>query len=154
MTAPEVVYEGFNSGAQGNKMNLTMMNMITMQWLDKMDRKLNAIVRLEFANDLKAKSLYELMPRIAMVVPQLLQRSEAAATIAKLSLQDSNDEGVSALINKVYNNNNYRDKGVYRNNTGKYNRNVQKFKKNMKEGPRAENHIEAKNNLTCMHCIA
>ena len=92
LTKPEVKVESYNSGADGDKMNLTMMNVITVTWLEKMSPKLVDAVKVEFANDLREKSLYEIMPRIAAVVPQLLQKGDLASAVNMLTVGSDEDE--------------------------------------------------------------
>ena len=93
LTKPNVKVDNFNSGPTGDKMNLSMMNMITLLWLEKMNTKLIDVVRLEFADELRTRSLYEIMPRIATLVPQLLQKGDLAAAVNRLSLEEVDQDG-------------------------------------------------------------
>ena len=89
LTKPQVEVDNFNSGVTSDKMNLSMMNMITLLWLEKMNPKLIDVVRLEFADELRNRSLYEIMPRIATLVPQLLQKGDLAAAVNRLSMEEA-----------------------------------------------------------------
>merc|ERR1711894_234232 len=96
LTKPGVKVESFDSGEKGDQMNLSMMNFIAVQWLEKINPNLIDVIRLEFADDLRNKSLYEMMPRIATVIPQLLQKGELQANINKLSIGEQDEqEGAS-----------------------------------------------------------
>ena len=107
LTKPNIKVDAFDSGADGDKMNLTMMNFIVVIWLEKLHPKLIGVIRLEFANDLRHKSLYELMPRIATVIPQLMQKGDLSAAINRLAttsipdLEESNDEGALGGVNRL-----------------------------------------------------
>ena len=46
-------------------------------------------MRLEFADELRTRSLYEIMPRIATLVPQLLQKGDLAAAVNRLTVEDT-----------------------------------------------------------------
>ena len=111
-------------------MNLTMMNLLVIQWLEKINPKLIDVIRVEYASDLRTSSLYEMMPRFAKVIPQLLQKGELSAAINKLSMDDSeagdNHEGASGDIYRFERN---KDRKFRKNKFGRRN-----------------------NKVTCMHC--
>lgn len=143
LTKPGVKVESFNSGDKGDQMNLSMMNFIAVQWLEKINPSLIGVIRVEFADDLRNKSLYEMMPRIATVIPQLLQKGELNAAINKLSVDDEktgldDTEGASADILRV-------DGNKFRKN--KYNNN--KFKRDDYNKFRKD---DRDRKVTCMHC--
>ena len=134
LTKPGVKVDSFDSGNKGDQMNLSMMNFIAVQWLEKINPNLIDVIRVEFADDLRNKSLYEMMPRIATVIPQLLQKGELNAAINKLSFEDDKTgpddaEGASADIRKM-------DSSKFRKNN--------KYNKNKKD--------DRDKRITCMHC--
>ena len=81
LTKPNVKLENYDSGNNGDKMNISMLNLIVMMWLQKIDPKLVDVVRVEYSAELKdGKQLYEIMPRIAKSVSQLLLRHDTFST--------------------------------------------------------------------------
>ena len=101
LTKPNVKLENFDSGPTGDKMNLTMLNMVVLQWLQKIDPKMVIIVRVEYSSELKdGKQLYELMPCITKSVTQLLTRHETYLVkhVQNCSVSHNDEE---AQVNKV-----------------------------------------------------
>ena len=97
------------------------------------------MIRVEFANDLRNKSLYELMPRLAKVIPQLLQKGELSAAINKLSMDsgetEDDQEGASGNI--------YRFEK----------RNKKRFSKNkFGDDDKSKSFDRRPGKQTCMHC--
>ena len=101
LTKPNIKLENYDSGATGDKMNLTMLNLMVLQWLQKIDPKLVQIVRVEYSADLKdGKQLYELMPRVAKCIPQLLARHESHG-VKLIQDRSANEFDEEAQVSKV-----------------------------------------------------
>ena len=47
-------------------MNLSMMNFIAVQWLEKINPNLIDVIRVEFADDLRNKTLYETINKLSI----------------------------------------------------------------------------------------
>ena len=145
LTKKNVKIDNFDSGDTGDKMTLSMMNVITLMWLEKMNPRLIDIIRLEFADELRNRSLYEIMPRIATLVPQLLQKGDLAAAVNRLSTEEANqEEGACSDFSQV-NSSVLRFSGGQRSANGRGRHNFltnNKFKK-----PDFGN-----KKVTCFHC--
>ena len=128
LTKPNVKLENYDSGVTGDKMNISMLNLIVLMWLQKIDSKLVDIVRVEYSADLKdGKQLYEIMPRIAKSVSQLLLRHDTFTTKLVQS-ENPATHSEAAKIQKVQ----FRNKKVSKN------------KKNFAQPKSAQQH--------CPHC--
>ena len=68
--------EGSVVPAGGDKVSVTMLDLITMHWLNEIDPRLIAVVKVEFADDLKTKRISQLVKRIATSADDLLKRYE------------------------------------------------------------------------------
>ena len=108
--------------------------------MEKINPKLIDVIRVEYASDLRTSSLYEMMPRFAKVIPQLLQKGELSAAINKLSMDDSeagdNHEGASGDIYRFERN---KDRKFRKNKFGSDNDPTKSFDRR-------------NNKVTCMHC--
>ena len=54
LTKPNISVDNFTSGATGDSMTLTLLNVIVIMWLQKIDPRLIDAVKLEYATDLRA----------------------------------------------------------------------------------------------------
>ena len=137
LTKPNTTVENYSSGATGDVMTLSLLNLTVIIWMDKINKRLIDQVRLEFATDLKAGTeLYQLMPRIARCVDQLLQRVEHQGVRQVQDLPDSQADSDEAQVNRVRQQ--YQQRyGRNNNNSGPRNNN------NARQG-RAQQH--------CPHC--
>ena len=73
----------------GDKITVTMMNMVAMMWLDKIHPELLGIIRTEYSKELRDNiALSQLVPRNSMSIDALLAKYEKVPAINKLSLQD------------------------------------------------------------------
>ena len=75
--------------AGGDKITVTMMNMVAMLWLDKIHPDLLSIIRTEYSKELRDNvAMSQLVPRISMSIDALLAKYEKVPAVNKLSLQD------------------------------------------------------------------
>ena len=85
MTRKNVSVDGMLSGPNWDTMNITMMNMAVIWWLEKIDKHLLPQVQMEYAVDLRnGIQLFQLMPRIARSVDSLLSRQHATVKVVQL----------------------------------------------------------------------
>ena len=90
LTRPNVTVDNMTSGATGDEMNITMMNMVVVSWISRINPKLIDIIKHEYATDLKnGIQLYALMPRIAKSVDSLLARHDSM-NVGKVDTYDNN----------------------------------------------------------------
>ena len=79
-----------------DKMSISIMNLVALQWLRKIDVQLINIIRTEYSTELRLnQQLAELVPRIAPNIDSLLSRYSTGSAVSKVSLHDitaSNDE--------------------------------------------------------------
>ena len=77
LAGPNINVAGYNTGAGGDAMNLSMNNLIAMLWLDKVDRRLSKLVQIEYGSELRnGTQLVALVSRIANDMPSLLTKLE------------------------------------------------------------------------------
>ena len=103
LTKADVKVEGFASGT-GDVMTISMLNMVVITWLEKMDKRLVDMVKLEYATELrKGETLFALMPRIAKSVDYLLNKGDIvnAISINRINGDDSQSDEEAAAINKL-----------------------------------------------------
>ena len=66
----------------GDMMTISMYNLLTIMWLEKIDRKLIKVVQIEFADELKkGDQLFSLMPRMAKAMDSMLKKLETESAI-------------------------------------------------------------------------
>ena len=68
--------EGAVVPAEGDAISVTMLDLITMHWMAVIDPRLAAVVKVEFATDLKTSRISSLVKRIAINADELLKRYE------------------------------------------------------------------------------
>ena len=87
-----------------DKMTISLMNMIALQWLRKTNPALIGIVRTEYSTELRANTqLAHLVPRIATNIDSLLQRYEQGNLSNKINVPENESEMVdAAAVNKTW----------------------------------------------------
>ena len=89
-----------------DKMTISMMNMVALQWLRKSapDQSLIGIVRTEYSTELRNNTqLAELVPRIALNIDSLLRRYDKGVTSNKVVVTNDTQEAVdNATINRTW----------------------------------------------------
>ena len=96
--------EHISTGAQAEKMSVSLMNMVAVQWLRKTDPALIKIVRTEYSTELRDNiQLAALVPRIAPNIDQLLTRYNAGANCQKIDAEVDDMTMDELVINKVWN---------------------------------------------------
>ena len=80
LAGPNLTVLGYNTGANGDTMNLSQANLIALLWLERVDRRLPKMVQIEYGTELRRgdTQLIELIPRIASDIPVLLTKIEEA----------------------------------------------------------------------------
>ena len=87
----EVTVGSITTGADGDIMTLSHLNLITQIWLWKINPKLLDTVKKEYGSQLQAKkTLYELMPTIAKNMDNLLKQD---GSVQKVTFQESQTAG-------------------------------------------------------------
>ena len=119
-----IVLDGINTGAAGEKMTIGMMNFIAIDWLRRINPQLIDIVKVEYSRELREDTqLASLVPRIANNIDAMLSRHNIVGEIASLQMSDSNavDKVNCIKHNKGYvkpkNNHNKNNYPVERNRT-------------------------------------
>ena len=75
--------------ATGDKMSVSLMNLVAVMWLNKIHESLLSIVRTEYSKELRDNvAMSELVPRISMSIDALLTKYEKVPPVNKLSVQD------------------------------------------------------------------
>ena len=84
-----------------DKMSVSMMNMVALQWLRKIDPSLIKIVRTEYSTELRNNiQLADLVPRISLNIDSLLTRYNQVVTSNKIQA----DEAVDMVnVSKTFN---------------------------------------------------
>ena len=69
--------ENLTNGATADKMTISLMNMVALQWLRKTNPDLLTIVKTEYSTELRSNTqLADLVPRIAPNIDSLIRRYE------------------------------------------------------------------------------
>ena len=106
LAPPNVKVEQVATGAEKDTMTVTLMNMVALQWLRKVDPALIKIVKTEYSTEFKKNcQLAELVPRIAVNIDSLLERySTGAATLSVGVNNMALDNNDNVDVNKIWNN--------------------------------------------------
>ena len=77
LVAPNVAAGGYNTGQDGDRMNLSMNNLLVMTWLVKIDKRLPQLVQREYGTQLQGGTqLVALVSRLASDMDSLLSKLE------------------------------------------------------------------------------
>ena len=98
--------EGVSCPAEGESLTIALLDAITIHWMLSIDRRLLAIVKTEFASDLKNKRICQMIKPIAQNIDELLLRYDnhdqvAAVTTSRRSAPKSDtkqDLEIDAII--------------------------------------------------------
>ena len=90
--------------ASADKMTISMMNMVALQWLRKTNVALIDIVRTEYSTELRSNTqLAELVPRIALNVDSLLCRYNKGANTHKVeAIEEDNETVDNVTVNRTW----------------------------------------------------
>ena len=114
LAPPNCTTDNVNTGVEGDKLSVTLMDLAAVYWLGKIAPRLYERVKQDYAVQIKQGiRLSQLVPQIAKAIPGILNtmdrvRSEVVRQIAELNIgQDENDEGESmnTQIRKLNGNN-------------------------------------------------
>ena len=98
-----VKVEEVDTGAQAETMSVSVMNMVALQWLRKIDPTLVKIVKTEYSTELRKNTqLAALVPRIAPNINSLLARYNSGATCNKVHMDMDENAMDSYDVNKVW----------------------------------------------------
>ena len=114
--------ENTNTGPDGDKMSVSMMDLLAQHWLTRTDSRLVNIVKIEYAAELrKGSRLCELVPQIAKSIDDLLARHGHSSVVTNRVAMGREEDGVtqSVHVDRVQNSgsrlplpkNNYRGSG-------------------------------------------
>ena len=82
-----VEVDGISSGPTGEKMTISLLNMVALQWLQKINSQLVDIVKLEYSKELRgAQQLSSLVPRIANNIDTMLSRHNVVGGVEKVTI--------------------------------------------------------------------
>ena len=85
-TTQNVIVDSIQVPAAGDKLTVSHLNLIALQWLSKIHPDLLAIVRTEYSKELRDNTpLSSLVPRISMNVDNLLMKYEKSTNVNLLS---------------------------------------------------------------------
>ena len=98
-----VKVESITNTAQ-DAMSISLMNLVALQWLRKIDPNLISIIRIEYSTELRANiQLEELVPRIAPNIDALRKRYDSNEAVNAITLMDRcklEEEDIS--VNKTW----------------------------------------------------
>ena len=95
-----ITVDGVTSGANGEKMSISLMNFVAMDWLNKINPQLIDIVKTEYSRELRENTqLVELVPRISINIDAMLSRHDVVGGIEQLSVVD--DDVSVDRVNRV-----------------------------------------------------
>ena len=86
-----------------DKMTISLLNMVALQWLRKTNPALIPIIRTEYSTELRTNTqLAHLVPRIAANIESLLLRYEQGNVAGKINVSENELETVDAAVNKTW----------------------------------------------------
>ena len=99
-----------------DKISISLMNFVALQWLQKIDIQLIKIVKIEYSTELRAyQQLAKLVPRIAPNIDSLLSRYSTGSLVSKVSTynvtENSHDETHVDEVEQVRKINTARSRG-------------------------------------------
>ena len=101
LVGPDQDVNGLKSGTEGDKMTLSLMNMVVKVWLFKTDPRLTDLVSREFGDKIKSgTTLYELVPKICKRIDSMLKGEESRNSSAPSVKQVKEDE-ITTVIRMV-----------------------------------------------------
>ena len=84
-----VTVDGVTTGADGEKMTVSLMNFVAMDWLNKINPHLIEIVKTEYSRELRDNTqVIELVPRIANNIDAMLSRHDIVGGVEKIVLDE------------------------------------------------------------------
>ena len=89
LAGPKLKVENLLTGPDGDKMTVSMLDMVAQHWLMRTDPRLVNIVKIEYATDLrKGTRLCELVTQIARSIDDLLARHDVSSQVNRMSCED------------------------------------------------------------------
>ena len=86
LTKAGVKVEDVTAPEGGDKLTISLKNVLVIWWMDKIHDRLIDCVKLDYAQELReGKQLVELMPRIADNITNILARHDIAGGVAKIN---------------------------------------------------------------------
>ena len=122
LVAPNVAAGGYNTGQDGDRMNLSMNNNLVMTWLTKIDKRLPQLVQREYGTQLQGGTqLVALVSRLASDMDSLLSKLEDTKInrfeqFEPKALRNAEDHEFESTINR-FQNGGRRGSGRYMNRT-------------------------------------
>ena len=87
--APEGAKVDLLLNKQPDKMSISLMNIVALQWLRKINPDLIEIIKTEYSTELRSNSqLAELIPRIAPNIDSLLKRYSSSSNVQQLEMSE------------------------------------------------------------------
>ena len=91
--------ENTNTGPDGDKMSVSMMDLLAQHWLTRTDSRLVNIVKIEYAAELrKGSRLCELVPQIAKSIDDLLARHGHSSVATNRVAMEREEDGVTQSV--------------------------------------------------------
>ena len=90
--------------AGGDVLSASLLNLVTLQWLEKIHLDLITIIRTEYAKELREDvSLFTLVPRISLSIDAMLAKYDKIPSVAKIAVEVCGQEttGDKAQVMKV-----------------------------------------------------
>ena len=99
LVEPHIVIEELTSGPHGDKMNLSMYNMVVALWLQLINPKLPRIIQIEYQKELREGThVYALLDRICSNIDLFLVKHESDTSVSRVTPQTSQAvDGAGAL---------------------------------------------------------
>ena len=94
--------DGVNSGATGDSLTISHMNLLTLIWLKNIHPSLIDIVKTEYSLELRQNTqLTELVPRISVNIDNLLTRYDQNPTIKQCKEQSMYGNNETFSVSKI-----------------------------------------------------
>ena len=99
----EHIVDGIKVPPAGDSLSVSMLNMLTLRWLDRIHPELLSIIRTEYSKELRDNTpISSLVPRISLSIDALLLKYDKMPAVAKVSADKTAHEQDEVVINKVY----------------------------------------------------
>ena len=103
LTKENITVDGITSGARGDSLTISHMNLITLQWLRNINPNLVSIIKTEYSLELRQNTqLSALVPRISVNIDNLLSRYDGNPAVQRFQiLNDDEDNEQATSIARV-----------------------------------------------------
>ena len=140
--APAGVKVETKTNTVADELSISLMNMVALQWLRKIDPELIEIVKTEYSTELRENTqLAHLVPRIAPNIDCLLKRYSTGRSVNNLKIGeqevvDANNVALNRIRKKDINtSSNYKNGNFYATDDSPLSTKAQKTKKEASRGP-------------------